>query len=152
MFSNILLPVNGSPLSDRVAEQVIRLAREWGARITALTASLPHELFTGDDGVMIDDEESYIKAQKDLGARWLVPIGRAADAAGVKVDAVHVFHAKPHLAILETAEARGCDVICMGSSARNELFALLFGDSAVRVLVHSHIPLLVLRGEGISSD
>jgi nucleotide-binding universal stress UspA family protein len=69
----------------------------------------------------------------------------AADAAGVRCDTIREVHDQPYRAIIDAAEAKGCDLIVMASHGRRGMSALLLGSEAHKVLTHSTIPVLVYR-------
>ena len=46
---------------------------------------------------------------------------------------------------IQTAKARGCDLIVMGSHGRSGMKALVLGSVTNKVLTHCHIPVLVCR-------
>ena len=52
---------------------------------------------------------------------------------------------QPYQAIVETAQKRGCDLICMASHGRKGVSALVLGSETNKVLTHSKIPVLVCR-------
>ena len=145
MFSHILIPTNGSQLCEDAARQAIQLARSLEAHITVVTASPPYRLFGGDDVVLSGTEDSYNEEREIRAARDLAVVSKAAEAAGVPCDALHVFHEKPYAAIIEVAERRGCDVICMASHGRRALTALVVGSETMKVLAHSRVPVIVFR-------
>ena len=70
---------------------------------------------------------------------------KAAEAAGVRCDGLHVFATQPYLSIINTAVAQDCDLICMASHGRRGVSALVLGSETVKVLTHSNIPVLVYR-------
>jgi nucleotide-binding universal stress UspA family protein len=63
----------------------------------------------------------------------------------VKVERVIVQHDNPWQAIVETATAKGCDLIMMAAHGRRGLSALVLGSETNKVLTHSKIPVLVYR-------
>jgi nucleotide-binding universal stress UspA family protein len=58
---------------------------------------------------------------------------------------VHARDLKPAEAIVETATARGCDLIVMGSHGRRGVNRMLLGSETARVLALTTIPVLVYR-------
>ena len=52
---------------------------------------------------------------------------------------------EPYRTIIDTAKARGCDLIAMASHGRRGVSALLLGSETTKVLTHSTIPVLVYR-------
>jgi hemerythrin-like domain-containing protein len=72
----------------------------------------------------------------------------AALEAGVACDSLTVTSDRPHEAILDAAEARGCDLIFMASHGRRGLKRLVLGSQTAKVLQHATIPVLVSAVEG----
>ena len=60
-----------------------------------------------------------------------------------KVEEVEDTH--PYKAILEAANAHGCDLIVMASHGRSGVARVLLGSEAAKVLTHTHIPVLIYR-------
>jgi nucleotide-binding universal stress UspA family protein len=56
------------------------------------------------------------------------------------VEALH-----PWEAILDHAKSQQCDLIVMASHGRRGVAALLLGSETSRVLIHSEIPVLVVK-------
>ena len=69
----------------------------------------------------------------------------AARDAGVAYDSLVVTSDRPHEAILDAAEARGCDLIFMASHGRRGISGFLLGSETNKVLTHSKVPVLVYR-------
>ena len=46
MYTNILIPTDGSELAQKAVEQGVRLAKGLGAKVTALTVSEPFHVFS----------------------------------------------------------------------------------------------------------
>ena len=78
-------------------------------------------------------------------AAHLDAVGKAAAAAGVAFDGMHVFAEHAYAAIIEAADDKGCDAICMASHGRTGLAAVFLGSVTVEVLTHSRIPVVVWR-------
>jgi len=59
MFRHLRIATDGSPLSEHAARKAIDLAKSLGARVTAVTASLPYAAFTADYVMVSDTEDTY---------------------------------------------------------------------------------------------
>ena len=92
-----------------------------------------------------DTPAQYKERMQDHAKATLAPIAEAAQAAGVVCEALQVEHEHPYQAIIDTATAKGCDLIVMASHGRRGIGALLLGSETVKVLTHSKIPVLVHR-------
>lgn len=145
MYKHILLPTDGSALSEAAAKEGIALARAVGAKVTGLTVSPPFHALVLDPVMIADTADSYQAECETRAARFLDVIKSMARGAGVSCDAVHVMAEHPYAAIIDTAKSRGCDLICMASHGRRGLSAILIGSETVKVLTHSRTAVLVCR-------
>jgi nucleotide-binding universal stress UspA family protein len=89
--------------------------------------------------------DDYEARMDQAGAERLGRIADAASAAGVPVETVSVKSFSPYEAIIDTAKAKGCDLIVMASHGRRGLNAVLLGSETQKVLTHSSIPVMVYR-------
>ena len=155
MFNHILLPTDGSSLSEHAARDGVRLAKSIGAQITVLHTT---PLFYPDEfqvhaaaahagreyaGRALEHEEF----SKESAARTLEPIEQLARNAGVVCGSVHRVAARPWEAIIGVAAERGCDLIFMASHGRSGVSALLIGSETNKVVTHTKIPVLVWRSK-----
>ncbi len=76
---------------------------------------------------------------------YLRVVQDAATAAGVPCDVVWATHDHPYRAIIDTAGAKGCDLIVMASHGRKGVAAVVLGSETTKVLTHSKVPVLVCR-------
>ncbi len=147
MYKHILIPTDGSPLSRAAALSAVDLARAVGARITGLFAApaatplayrglLPVGLRT--------PRKSAAMIEKAAG-RYLEVIERAARAAGVRSECIHVTSDFPADTILDVAAKRKCDLIYMASHGHRGLTGVLLGSETQKVLARAKIPVLVHR-------
>lgn len=147
MFGHILLPTDGSPASRRAAVAGVGLARDLGARVTALYAApaptpLVYEHFI-PVGYM--PAEEHVEAIERAARRYLGAVEAAAKAANVPCESVRLTSEYPWEAILETAKRRKCDLIVMASHSRRGVAALFIGSQTQKVLAHASMPVLVYR-------
>ena len=145
MYSNILIPTDGSELAGKAVQHGIALAKQIGARATVLTVVPPFQVFTTDTQMLEDTPAQYKARMQEHAERTLGAVARAAQAAGVACETVHVEHEHPYRAIIDTAQSKGCDLIVMASHGRHGISAIVLGSETVKVLTHSKIPVLVYR-------
>lgn len=152
MFRHLLVPTDGSELSDSTLRRAIRFAREVGARITVVHAR-EHLLARADAGLygetlVLDPAvaDQFAGAEEAFTTWLLERAGALAEEAGVPCHTIVSDNPVIHEAILETAAAEGCDLIFMASHGRRGLVGLLLGSETQRVLAHSTLPVLVHRG------
>jgi nucleotide-binding universal stress UspA family protein len=144
MFSHILVATDGSEHAVRAVEYALRLARALDARVTAVSVIPPWAKVAGYDAVWYSD--TLYKERAHAGAQKQLDMARQAGREhAVPIETVVVEHEQLHSGILETAQARGCDLVVMGSHGRSGLQAMLLGSVTSKVLAHTHIPVLVCR-------
>jgi nucleotide-binding universal stress UspA family protein len=145
MYTNILIPTDGSELAGKAVEHGIALAKRIGAKVTVLTVLPPFHTFTTDTQMIEDTPVQYKARMQKQAANTLGAVTHAAQAAGVACEAVQVEHEHPYRAIIDTAESKGCDLIVMASHGRHGISAIVLGSETVKVLTHCKIPMLVHR-------
>jgi len=146
MYKHFLIPTDGSPQSEVAIQQGIALARATHARLTGLTVFPTFETArsAGPPGTVATHVDYEARCDARAALR-LESVERRAAEAGIPHDLVHVFDDLPYVAILRTAQERGCDLIVIGSPHREGLSALVLGSETTRVLAYSKIPVLVCR-------
>ena len=145
MHKHILIPTDGSELSQNAIDYGMALAKSVNAKVTVLTVSTPFQTFAVEPGLVTDTPEQYGKRTTTLAAKYLNVAKEAALAAGVSCETMHIEHDQPYLAIIETAARQSCDLIVMASHGRRGISAIVLGSETVKVLTHSTIPVLVVR-------
>ena len=145
MYKHILIPSDGSELSEKAVKQGLALAKSIGAKVTAITVSETFHTFSVDPVMVSDTPEQYQRDCEARAEKYLSVAKNAAKAAGVQYDGMHVMHDHPYEAIIKAAKDKGCDLIFMASHGRKGMSALALGSETVKVLTHSRIPTLVCR-------
>ena len=147
MYKHIMIPTDGSELSDKAIDAGVEFAKEVRARVTGFTAvpeyQMPSEVeLMSRHGISFEQYERDARRQAEAA---LQKIADRARAAGVEYDAEFVQSDRPHEAIVRAALKHGCDLIFMASHGRHGISALLHGSQTHGVLAHSKIPTLVYR-------
>ncbi len=149
MYKHILVPTDGSALSDKAVDAAITLAKLLGARITAFHAMEPYPLqgaYAAEaSGVAELQPEIFAERSEEYAKRVLEAVGRAADAANVQCTTGYASAHSPSQAIVEKAGKEKCDLIVMASHGRRGFEGFLLGSETQKVLTHSSIPVLVYR-------
>ncbi len=147
MFKHILVPSDGSRLSQETARRAVAFAQESGARITAFYAKPDFpECFFGE-GALVDpgSPEKFARLADEEADRILDFVVQLAENAGVHCTRLSARSGIPYEAIIAAANEHGCDLIFMSSHGRSGIGALLLGSETHKVLTHSKIPVLVYR-------
>lgn len=148
MFKHILVPIDGSELSNAAVARACAFAREISARLTfyyAKPAYFPTALAGEalyDDLVAYDAFRGAIDKQAEA---LLHQVAQVASAAGVEFATLSGECDAPHQGIIAAAESQACDLIFMSSHGRRGASAILLGSETHKVLTHCKIPVLVYR-------
>jgi nucleotide-binding universal stress UspA family protein len=147
MYQRILVPLDGSTLSEAVLPHAEKLARALDVEIVLLHVDAspaptfdPHESLLAPQPeevkIMRADEKHYLKVMcsklegKGLRVTYLLRDGMVAET------------------ILEAAEIEQADLIAMSTHGRTGMLRLLLGSVAEQVVQHSKIPVMLIRPTG----
>lgn len=147
MFKNILIPTDGSKLSQKAALQGVELAKSLGARVTVFFAAPPATpiIYRNSLPVGYATPEEHERMIEKTAARHLEFVERAAKKARVACDAVHVTSDFPEDAIMKIAKKKKCDLIVMGTHGQGGLRGVFIGSVTQKVLNQSPVPVMVFR-------
>ena len=148
MLKKILVPIDGSDLSNEAVNYASLFARRVGAEVLFCIAepeSAPWMNFGlgaifNPDALKALHDSAKLEAEKILKQAL-----NNAQSAGIAASTRLVFNDHPYEAIMEVAEQEGCDLIIMASHGRKGVSGLLLGSETQKVLTHSAIPVLIYR-------
>lgn len=147
MFKHILVPTDGSALSEGTVARAVSFARDAGAKITFFYAQPDFPMPIYGEGALIDPTtpEQFARSAAVEADSILLRAKAMADASGVECDTTTTVSEIPYEAIIEAADRHGCDLIFMASHGRRGIAGLLLGSETQKVLTHSKTPVLVYR-------
>lgn len=147
MFRRILVPTDGSELSNNTVDRALSFAAEAGASIVFLYAKPEYPMTYYGEGALIDPTtpERFAEMADSQARAVLDDCRQRAERAKVSCDTVDLTSDLPYEAIIAAAEAQRCDLIFMASHGRRGIVSLLLGSETQKVLTHSKIPVLVYR-------
>ena len=147
MYTKILVPTDGSQLSDRALREAGQLARTLGATLTLFYAApayrTPVATFEGSMVHNVMTPQRYRITMRAHARRLLDAAARK--AGGTVTQRVCEFSDQPYEAIISAAKKNRCGLIVMASHGWRGLKGLLLGSETHKVLTHSRIPVLVVR-------
>jgi nucleotide-binding universal stress UspA family protein len=150
MFRRILVPIDGSPTSNRGLEEAIALAKNQSARLCLL--HVVDELATtrGFDATMYvpaDYIDEFMKALREDGKKLLAKAETKVRQRRIKVDTVLLETLGYRVAdlIIKQAKKWRADVIVLGTHGRRGLSRLLMGSDAELVVREARVPVLLVR-------
>ncbi len=144
MYTHILIATDGSDLAAKAVNHGIELAKTLKAKATVLTVTAPPRAFVAEGVVVVPAQEIKDATERHTKA-VLAAAGERATRSGITAEATAVESDQPWRAIIDTARAKGADLIVMASHGRRGLSAMLLGSETQKVLTHSAIPVLVYR-------
>ncbi|MDR2882134.1 MAG: universal stress protein, partial [Azoarcus sp.] len=127
MFKHILVPTDGSPLSDTAVTHSMTFAKETGARVTFFYSQPDFPMPIYGEGALIDPTtpEQFAQSAAQEARRILDRAKAEAEAVGVPADTDSQVSETPYEAIISAAERHGCDLIFMASHGRRGIAGLL---------------------------
>jgi nucleotide-binding universal stress UspA family protein len=147
MFEHLLVPIDGSELSERAAQVSLGLAGKLGAKVTAFVAEplppLPTES-SSPTGWARETEQHRERTEAHARA-VLARFGDLAARQGVPFEGQFKRTDAVDQAIVDAAAEYGCDLVVMVTHGRGVFGELLFGSHTKNVLSRSKLPLLVLH-------
>jgi nucleotide-binding universal stress UspA family protein len=148
MFKHIMLPTDGSELSNAAVHEGIRFAKSIGAKVTGICV-MPSQhpfFYEGMNAeVYLELQAEKRKELREVAEAFLSVIEKGAREAGIPCNVVVETSDHPYEAIVQVAERIQCDLIMMASHGRRGVKAVLLGSETQKVLTHSKIPVLVYR-------
>ena len=147
MFKNILVPTDGSALSQKAIRRAVKLAKEQKARVTGFFVGPAWAANVTDDASVLGYRSSaqHSEMVRKTAMRHFEPLKKAAAAAGVQCKCIYVEGAYPFEKIVKAADKNRCDLIVMASHGRRGISRLILGSETSKVLAHARVPVLVER-------
>jgi nucleotide-binding universal stress UspA family protein len=147
MYKRILVSTDGSDLSTKAVSSAIDLAALSGAELVALTVIVPTGVsyWDGTTRHAMEDSSRTEESHEESGRAIVHAVKEAAQAKGVKAQAVTLKSELIAESVISAAQKYDCDLIVMASHGRRGVNRILLGSETLNVLTHSKIPVLVLR-------
>jgi nucleotide-binding universal stress UspA family protein len=147
MFKRILVPTDGSELAGKAVTLAIALARTQAASLVALHVfpHLPGAHHSSAAPLLKQLEGDYELHQREQAKVILDAVAKEAATAGIATQELFVESEDVYGRIVEAAKQHGCDLICMASHGRRGVAAVVLGSETHKVLIHTQIPVLVVR-------
>lgn len=137
MFDRILVPLDGSPESEKIRHWVVGLAAELEAAVDLLGIIDTSKLKQSDDESVIEAEResahAYLRTQSD----WF-------REQGVTV-ATHVINGDPAETIIDQARELDSKLIAMVTQRKSALMRGVLGSVSDRVLHSTGVPIMLAR-------
>lgn len=147
MYQNILVPTDGSEMSNKAVAEAAQLAKALGAGLLVLHVrspiDAPHHVEGGamtrlGKGKFMEEIE---EEERDL----LDAAVELAAANGITAQAAFISGYEPFDAIIRVSTEQHCDLIVMASHSRHGLPRFFVGSETQEVLSHTATPVLVIK-------
>ena len=135
MFKTILLATDGSDASDKTIRLTIEFAKENNSKIIGLSVEEIHPYF----------QYATMEKAEEIAKENVQKIADLASAANVRCEVHTERGTSPYEEIIEAAKRYGCDSIFIGSHGLKGMDKILLGSVAQKVLIHSAVPVVVLK-------
>lgn len=147
LSKKILVAIDGSPQSDKAAEEAVRLASISGpkfkSRLHAVMV-LPSMKTPSFTDFFPDKPATEMPGWQEKRDRLFYVVEKAAREAGVELEAL-VVYGDPAEELMRMAEEKGCDVIVVGSSGKGRMKRTLLGSVSAKVSNHAHCSVYIVR-------
>lgn len=147
LSKKILVAIDGSPQSDKAAEEAVRLAAQSGAKIRSqlyavlVLPSLKAPSFTDFFPSKPPTEEPDWQEKRD---RVFYVVEKSAAESGVTLESL-VVYGDPAEELIHLARERNCDVIVIGSSGKGRVKRTLLGSVSTKVALHAQCSVYIVR-------
>jgi nucleotide-binding universal stress UspA family protein len=132
MYQHILLPLDGSDISESAIPHAEALALGCGTKKVTIFHVVELERYEG------------MLASGKRPGEYLQRIGEGLKAKGINTD-IKVFTGDPSEAIVSYAENDSCDIIVMASHGRSGVTRWAIGSVADKVFRASTVPVLMVK-------
>ena len=139
MMKKVLVPLDGSKLSESILGPVMSLFKGSNGNVTLLHAVTPSEYFSVTAA-------QYVQQERRRSAAYLQTLAERIGSNGTGVQE-RIVTGEASREIVEEARRGHVDLIAMSSHGRSGIREWAFGSVAERVLRTTNVPVLVFRGD-----
>jgi nucleotide-binding universal stress UspA family protein len=145
MFTNILMPTDGSEHSEKAIMRGIELAMLCNAKVTGIHVIPENRLLMAFAEPVFPLREETEREAYAAAAKFLEFVRVNAKAAGVPCETLIATNDRPYDAIVNAANEHQCDLIVLTSRYHPGLWSQIVGSESDRVLHRASIPVLTFR-------
>jgi len=150
MYRKILVPLDGSALSELALPHAEELARQFNSEIILIrvcqSVATPLELYPTLTGIPYDYyTELQVQMEKET-RDYLIDLQKKLQLAGIKCRHLALEGFVPD-AILEVATREAVDLIVMSTHGRSGLSRWVYGSVAAKILQAAPCPIFLVRAK-----
>lgn len=147
LSKKILVAIDGSPQSDKAAEEAVRLAAQSGTKLRSqiyavlVLPSLKPPSFTDFFPAKPPTEEPDWQEKRD---RLFYVVEKSASEAGVTLESL-ILYGDPAEELMYFAKEKSCDVIVIGSSGKGMVKRTVLGSVSTKVALQAQCSVYIVR-------
>lgn len=147
LSKKVLVAIDGSPQSDKAAEEAVRMAMVSGSRFKSqvyavlVLPSMKTPTFTD---FFPDKPATELPGWQEKRDRLFYVVEKAAGEADVQLESM-VVYGDPAEELIRMAMDKNCDMIIVGSSGKGRVKRTLLGSVSTKVALHAHCSVYIVR-------
>lgn len=147
LSKKILVAIDGSPQSDKAAEEAVRLAAQSGTKLRSqiyavlVLPSLKPPSFTDFFPAKPPTEEPDWQEKRD---RLFYVVEKSAAEADAAIESL-ILYGDPAEELMHFAKEKGCDVIVIGSSGKGMVKRTVLGSVSTKVALQAQCSVYIVR-------
>ena len=147
VYRKILVPIDGSPTSNRGLIEAIELARTQHA--TLRLVHVLDELILGPGAEAVVYLENTVELLREAGRQVVAKAEAVVRKSGLKSESVvlEIMGGRAADSIVAEANAWGADLIVLGTHGRRGVKRLVMGSDAEQVIRMTQVPVLLVRAK-----
>ena len=128
MYQRILVPTDGTEITQKAVDTAIGLARLMGSKLYALSVKEPFP-YSAISEMQPTPPQEFYDAQERIANARVQSVREACAAVGLPCEAATIEALHPWEAIIDHAREQDCDLIVMASHGRRGVSALVRTDA-----------------------
>jgi nucleotide-binding universal stress UspA family protein len=147
LSKKIIVAIDGSPQSDKAAEEAVRLASISGAKIKSKLYAvmvLPNMKTPSFTDFFPEKPATEMPGWQEKRDRLFYVVEKVAAEAGVDLESM-IMYGDPAEELMMLAEEKNCDVIVVGSSGKGRMKRTLLGSVSTKISLHAHCSVYIVR-------
>ena len=143
MYTNILVPLDGSSFAEMALSHASALAAKFECKVTLVKVFENPHIYQAavDQGVLEDIHRAAIKDASD----YLESVKANLTAEGLSIELDLIEGDNVAAMLLEAIEECGADLVVMSTHGRSGFDRWRFGSVAQRVSRHTTVPIVLIR-------
>lgn len=143
----IIVAIDGSPQSDKAAEEAVRLAAASGTKFKSelyAVMVLPSVKTPSFTDFFPEKPATEMPGWQEKRDRLFYVVEKVAAESGVELESL-VVYGDPAEELILMAEEKNCDVIVVGSSGKGRMKRTLLGSVSTKISLHAHCSVYIVR-------